>query len=117
MLCPYCGEEAEFINNQEIYGRQYGKSYMAYWCRKDDARVGTHNNTKTPLGTMANAELRKWRIRAHATIDPLWKNGKMKRKEVYKILREKFGKEIHIGESDVEQCKQIISEFSNYNGN
>lgn len=81
---------------------------MVYLCKPCNAYVGCHNNTRKPLGTMANAETRQWRQRAHAVVDPLWKTGTMKRKAVYAMLARAFGKEIHIGESDIKQCKKII---------
>lgn len=57
---------------------------------------------------MANKELREWRKKAHLAFDPLWKEYRLDRKKAYKILSIKFGKEIHIGESDIETCKKII---------
>lgn len=113
MNCPYCGKPAEWCENKEIYGRRFGSSYMCYLCRGCDAYVGCHENTKRPLGTMANAELRTWRRKAHAVIDPYWKGkAKHERGRIYGMLRRHFGKEIHVGESDVEQCKKIIDYFT-----
>lgn len=109
MICPYCGKEALWCENKEKYGRNYGKSYMCYFCKACDAYVGCHNNTQKPLGTMANAELRMWRIKAHSTFDALWKCGKMSRKEAYQWLSDKFNKKaIHIGESNIETCREIM---------
>lgn len=108
MICPYCQKEANWCENKEKYGKNYGRSYMCYYCKACDAYVGCHNNTRTPLGTMANAELRGWRIKTHRAVDPLWKNGNYKRSTVYKRLTEAFKKQIHIAESDVQQCKEII---------
>ena len=84
---------------------------MMWLCKDCDARVGCHQNTKTPLGTMANKELRDWRIKAHAFFDPLWKSGKYKRSMAYNFLNQQMGREIHIGESDIETCKEIIELF------
>jgi hypothetical protein len=110
MLCPYCGAPARWVENKEVYGKNYGKSFMMWLCKPCDARVGCHQNTKNPLGTLANKELRTIRMKAHAAFDPLWKTGRMKRWEAYKWLAEKMGvKEIHIGESDEETCLKIIS--------
>ncbi len=109
MKCPYCGEPAQWVPNEVIYGRRYGRSYMAWYCRKDNAYVGCHNNTKTPLGTMANKELRQWRVKAHAHIDPLWKSGRITRKKLYKRLNGYFGREVHIGEADIRLCKAIVA--------
>jgi len=108
IFCPYCKKEAKWCENKERYGKNYGKSYMCYWCKDCDSYVGCHNNTRKPLGTMANKELRDWRMKAHAHIDPYWKSGKLSRGQVYELLKKKFGKEIHIGESDIELCKAII---------
>jgi tetrahydromethanopterin S-methyltransferase subunit G len=110
MICPYCNKEAKWVDNRIIYGKRYGRSYMVWYCKPCDAYAGCHCNTKTPLGTMANAELRKWREKAHAHIDPLWKNGDYTRAEVYNMLKNKLGREIHIGEADIETCKRIIEQ-------
>lgn len=111
MNCPYCKKPAKWVENKIVYGRNYGKSYMIWWC-PCGAYVGCHQNTQKPKGTMANAELRAWRIKAHAVIDPLWKNGEMKCWEVYRMLNDIFGKEIHIGESDIKMCQEIIDYFN-----
>jgi len=112
IICPYCGKEAKWCENKEIYGKNYGKSYMCYYCKPCNAYVGCHNNTTKPLGVMANKELRDWRIKAHDIFDKLWKDGFVTRKEAYKILDDEFGKEIHIGESDIETCQRIINLLS-----
>ena len=109
MKCPYCGEDAEWVPNEVIYGRRYGKSYMMWFCRKDDAYVGCHNNTTRPLGVMANKELRGWRIKAHEHVDQLWKTKRLKRPTLYRRLNDWFGKEVHIGVADIDMCRQIIA--------
>ena len=108
MICPYCNKEAEWVENKKIYGKNFGKSYMAWFCKECDAYVGCHNNTKRPLGTMANKELRTARIQAHEVINPLYENGKRSRNYVYKVLSDAFGEVIHIGESDIQKCEEII---------
>lgn len=110
MNCPYCEKPAVWCENKAIYGKNYGKSYMCWFCKPCDAYVGCHKNSMVPLGTMANKELRTWRIKAHAIFDPKWKGKSNKaRTQAYKMLAQKLGvKEIHIGESDIETCKKII---------
>ena len=108
LICPYCGNPAVWCENKEIYGQNYGRSVMCWYCKPCNAYVGCHNNSKRPLGSMANAETREWRKRTHAAIDPLWKWKKMRRGEMYGMLNQHFGRQIHIGESDVETCKAII---------
>ena len=124
VICPYCGKRAEFVDSAEVYhGRSYG---MIYLCRPCDAYVGCHDFPPgdVPKGRLANGELRRWKIAAHAAFDPLWKNGpfKHRRNGAYAWLAEKMGlpkEETHIGMFDVEQCKQVIQickERSNHNG-
>lgn len=112
MICPYCGQPAKYGPNEEFYGKRYGKSYMCYYCKPCNAYVGVHQNTTTPLGTMANDELRKLRHECHVLFDPLWRSRKMTRDQAYKWLSDKMGKEIHMGESDNETCLEIIKQLS-----
>ena len=112
MNCPYCGKEAKWCDNAERYGRRYGKSYMCYWCKDCDSYVGCHNNTKKPLGTMANKELREWRMKVHAQLDPLWKSGKLRRGELYAKISKQIGKTYHTGETSIEDCQMILRLFT-----
>lgn len=111
MDCPYCETKAIWTENKRIYGRNYGKSYMCYYCENCGAYVGCHKNSRKPLGTMANAELREWRKKTHAKIDPLWKEGQWRRGTVYSKLNNFFGKHIHVGESDIVTCKAILDNY------
>lgn len=113
--CPYCGQQAEYVDSAEIYGRSYG---MVYLCRPCDAYVGVHEGTDQPLGRLANRELRRWRNRAHAAFDPLWQQGRYRRRrnDAYAWLAGKMGltkEETHIAMFDVEQCKQVIQIMDN----
>lgn len=106
--CPKCGKEGEWLDNQKVYGKRYGKSYMCYYCRDCDTYVDCHNNTRQALGNMADKETRQARMRAHRVIDPLWQSGKYKRKTVYLRLKEAFGYEVHVSQASKELCEDII---------
>ena len=109
MRCPYCGKEAVWCENKAIYGKNYGRSYMCYYCKPCNAYVGCHQNSRRPLGTMANASLRELRKQAHSLFDPIWRErAQGGRGKLYAEISRHFGKEIHIGESDEATCKQII---------
>ena len=112
MICPYCQKEAKFCENKEVYGKNYGKSFMCYWCKDCDAYVGTHNNTDRPLGIMANKELRQLRMKCHAKFDGLWKSGYLKRRQAYKYLSELMEKgEAHIGGFNKEECLKCLNKL------
>ena len=112
VTCPYCQSDAQFVDSISIYKvRSYG---MAYACFPCGAWVGVHKGTDKPLGRLANAELRKWKIKAHAAFDPLWKSKKMSRGAAYRHLRDKLGidkSKCHIGMFDVDMCKRVIEEL------
>ena len=115
VYCPYCGSKAEYVDSAEIYGKSYG---MVYLCRPCDAYVGVHDGTDTPLGRLANRDLRRWRNRAHAAFDPLWQQSRYRRRrnDAYAWLAGKMGltkEETHIAMFDVEQCKQVIQIMDN----
>lgn len=110
IYCDYCHSLTEFVDSSEVYGTSYG---MIYLCRPCNAYVGTHKGTDKPLGRLANAELRRWKINAHNAFDPLWKYGKFRgrRNTAYAWLAEQMGlpvEKTHIGMFDVPQCRQVV---------
>lgn len=112
LLCPYCASKPELVGGDVVYPHRhdlYAKWF--YLCRPCDAYVGCHPGTTKPLGRLANAELRKAKNAAHAAFDPLWKDGKRKRKEAYAWLATQIGvagKNCHIGMFDVETCRRVV---------
>ena len=111
MNCQHCKNPAKWVENKEVYGRNYGKSVMIWLCKPCDAFVGCHENTKRPKGKfLAKKDLRTARKKAHAVIDPLWQSGKYKRKTIYIRLKEAFGKEVHVGDTEtVKECEEIVT--------
>ncbi len=110
MICPYCKIKAKWVENKVLYGKNLGKSYMIWVCYSCDVYVGCHNNTKTPLGTMANVLLRKLRIKCHNKLDLLW-NNKRQRIDVYKWIADKMKlplEKAHISHFNKIQCKKFL---------
>ena len=108
VLCPVDSKPAPWVENREKYGRNYGKSYMCYYCKEHDTYVGCHQNTRQPLGTMAGPELRKLRMADHAKIDPLWREQGYNRKDIYRSISNQLGYQYHTGESDEATCHKIL---------
>ena len=119
LLCPYCGKIPLLVDSKEIYhGRSYG---MIWLCRPCNAYVGTHKDSKDhkPLGRLANAELRKWKVITHDVFDKIWQkildekkySKHIARNYAYKWLSEKMYLDLsdcHIGMFDVPQCKKVV---------
>jgi zinc-finger-containing domain len=109
VMCPYCGYPTSFMASEQYYGRDYGANI--YVCHPCDARVGTHKRSNVPLGTPANAELRRWRSAAHQKFDPLWRGKKRSRTEAYRWMQKAMGlteQQAHIGRFNISQCQQLI---------
>lgn len=114
VLCDYCGNDAVLVTGKDLYPHRPDLFGVKAWqCKPCKASVGCHKNSKknAPLGRLANAELKKLKMAAHAAFDPLWKNKIMKRKEAYSFLAEKLGiefKDCHIGMFDEETCRKVV---------
>lgn len=112
VVCPYCDNDAQLTTGDYVYPhRKDLKDINVYVCWPCDAYVGTHKGTTTPLGTMANQELRTARRAAHNAFDPFWRGGRMRRREAYAKLAALMNipkSEAHIALFNVEQCKQVV---------
>lgn len=112
IVCDYCGMPARSIRGAQLYPHRPDLYTKRFWrCEPCDAHVGCHRDGK-PLGRLANAELRKAKMQAHAAFDPLWKSGSMSRTEAYRWLSRELGippQQTHIGMFDVETCKRTIN--------
>lgn len=124
----FCFSTVSFVDSAKVYGRTYGLMSLCDAYPHCDARVGCHSNSSTPLGTLANAELRRMRLRSrsvsqrreasqtrdsrtHASFDRLWKSCRMSRSVAYKWLAKELGISVnrtHVGMFDFEQCQRAI---------
>ena len=104
-ICPYCSRPAVFTpNSTSVYhGHDYGPLWL---CNPCQAWVGCHADT-TPLGRLANKELRRLKVRAHTAFDVLWKSGHMSRGGAYAWLADRMEvtkDQCHIGLFNEAQC-------------
>jgi hypothetical protein len=109
--CPYCGNQSEFVAGDAVYPhRRDLRDRDFYLCAPCDAYVGCHAGTRRPLGRLANAELRRAKVDAHAAFDPIWRNS-ISRSEAYRWLATMLripASACHIGMFDVEQCRRVV---------
>ena len=118
LTCPYCGKPAQLTTGEYIYPHRHDLKELRFWvcwpceahvgCHREGARVGTVVSDGTlPLGRLANAALRKAKSRAHAAFDPIWKTGRMRRRQAYSWLAKELGiavEDCRIGMFDEHQC-------------
>lgn len=117
VICPYCDRDAKLVTGNVIYPHRADLQHLKFWhCSPCDAYVGCHKagmgqgDGTRPLGRLANAQLRKAKQAAHAAFDPLWKSGRMSRKEAYIWLAGAIGvshANCHIGMFDIDACKAV----------
>lgn len=112
VVCGYCGNEAVLLSGREVYPHRSDLAGLNFWaCKPCDARVGCHRGTKTPLGRLANAELRRLKQQAHAAFDPTWQNTPRTRREQYLRLSVAMGVksfDCHIGLFNEDQCREVL---------
>lgn len=111
-ICPYCQQHSVEVDGMAIYKHRPDLAHLRFYlCSPCDAYVGTHRGTRKPLGTLANANLRRLRNMAHAAFDPLWNAEGMPRKSAYAWLAQSMGlrdDECHIAMFNEERCKMTV---------
>lgn len=112
-VCGYCGKVSEKVSGKDVYPLRADLSTRQFYkCRPCDAFIGCHPGTDIPLGTLADAKLRKMRSKAHTQFDPLWKGGFLKRKQAYAALAKYLGIHVdacHVGLFDSETCEKVVT--------
>jgi zinc-finger-containing domain len=114
--CDNCNTDAKLVSGGKVYPHRPDLFGKFFWiCETCDARVGCHPGTHRALGKLATGEQRKARMYAHASFDPVWKSGRMKRKAAYAWLAQQVGvskDNCHIGMFNPEQCARVVSACS-----
>lgn len=117
--CDYCRRPAQLVGGDVIYPHRPDLAALRFWhCAPCDAFVGCHKagngygDGTRPLGRLANAELRRAKSAAHEAFDPLWKSGRMSRRDAYARLAQKLGihvRDCHIGMFDLAACQRVMA--------
>ena len=113
--CPYCGFRTLLRPASVVYGKRATDPTAPYYvCARYpvcDSYVAAHWRTRLPMGTLADADLRRKRIQAHATFNRLWEEGLMNKRQAYLWLQAKLGlpeQEAHIGRFSAFRCERVI---------
>lgn len=118
-ICTYCGGAAELVSGATLFPHREDLCDRRFWeCAGCQAWVGCHTprgaddpECPRPLGTLADAALRRWRTSAHALFDPIWQSGRMSRAKAYRWLAGEMGLPVtqcHIGGFTQEQCRAVV---------
>jgi len=101
IYCCGCERDvaARLTSGAEIYPHRIDLRTLPFWiCDTCGNWVGCHHKTMRrarPLGCIPTEELKEARKRLHALIDPLWKSGKIGRRELYAAISHEIGWEYH----------------------
>lgn len=111
-----------FTSNKIIYGKEYG-SGKCYYCTQCGAYIGTHEpNPSLALGTLANEDIRKMRMKCHELFDAKWKKEKgtkkkhLARNNEYRKLAIALGipvEECHFGYFNMQMLQEAYELLSN----
>lgn len=113
--CNLCGGDVKFVNNEVIYGKPYGKYPYAYYCGTCGAYVGVHPDN-SPLGILADKEMRRLRSRCHELFDETWKN-RTERTLNYNKLAMKMGiRKAHFAWMSKDELRKAIKMMEANNG-
>ena len=116
VICPYCGAQALLREGSFLFENPYiNHLYVCVRYPECDAYVAAHDDTKKPMGSLADEALRKKRLLAHQYFDRLWKGASpvFTRKQAYNWLSDKLGghlRRMHIGRMGEGMCDLVIRE-------
>jgi len=114
-----CGCEgqvkARLTDGLEIYPHNHDTCSLPFWkCDECGNYVGCHHKHEDfhkrtdPLGVIPTPELRNARKHIHSLIDPVWKEGHMKRHILYFLLSMKLGYDFHTsGICTIEEARRV----------
>lgn len=112
LICPYCRSKASLVDAYAVYAKSgFGKVYACDAYPQCDSYVGVHKQSDTPLGSLANPELRALRKQCYAVFDPLWHDEGFARHEVYRVLTEAMSlrRQVHIAEFREADAKKMLA--------
>lgn len=119
-ICRSSVDTLKVVDEEEIYNRRYSDKDKKYWkCFKCESYVGCHDEGISPLGILADKELRGMKMDVHKLFDPIWKyyvevKGMVKNKarnKAYQWLADEMElnkKECHVGYFDKDQCREAL---------
>ena len=111
IYCCGCGKDvtANLIDGSLVYPHRQDLYHLWFWsCPHCHCYVGCHKGTSNPLGVIPTKDIMNARKHIHAILDPLWKSGKHKRKDLYNEISGKLGWNYHTAMiRSVEEAREV----------
>jgi hypothetical protein len=114
IYCCCCEQDIKAVltDGSEIYPHRKDLYDLPFWkCETCNNFVGCHHKTANrtqPLGCIPTKEIRNARNHIHRILDPVWQDGRFKRKKVYKMMSEKLGYKFHTANTkSIEECRAV----------
>lgn len=114
IYCCTCNKkvEARLTDGREVYPHREDLYSLPFWkCDTCKNYVGCHHKTDNPtnpLGNIPTKELKNARQHIHKILDPLWRSGRYKRNQIYKILSDKMGFKYHTAKlKNIEEARKV----------
>ncbi|MCD1266915.1 hypothetical protein B5M44_21955 [Shinella sumterensis] len=105
--------EARLTSGRETYSHRRDLHELPFWkCDGCGNFVGCHHKTKNrtrPLGVIPTPGIKAMRSEIHCVIDPIWKSGRVGRRELYGMIAHLIGvNEYHTADiRTVEQAREV----------
>jgi hypothetical protein len=117
--CCGCNADvaARLTDGQEVYPHCLDLASLPFWrCDACGRFVGCHYKTQDrtrPLGVIPTLAMRHARQHIHSILDPIWKDGRMSRKQIYARLTETLGRQYHTADlRTMDEARMIYREVA-----
>jgi hypothetical protein len=115
LFCCGCQADvqARLTSGAEIYPLREDLNFLPFWkCDTCGNFVGCHHKTADrtrPLGCIPTQDIRNARNHIHRMLDPLWKSGEYRRRDLYSEIGRKLGiRNYHTAEiRSIDQAREV----------
>jgi ssDNA-binding Zn-finger/Zn-ribbon topoisomerase 1 len=112
VICPKCGNPMK-LRETTTHRYRSGRPHLFYSCvlwPLCDSTIGSDPKGR-PQGVPADQETKELRIACHRVFDEWWRQGRMTRRQAYKLLQELMqlsADDAHFGRFNADQCREFL---------
>ncbi len=115
IYCCNCEKESVCspVTGHNVYKGRPDLYHLKFFrCNGCGKYVGTHKGSGLPLGVIPTAGMRAKRSQLHSLLDPIWRNGRVGRKNLYFEISKRLGKEFYVGETrskgEIDEAMDVV---------